>query len=141
MTELISIKMIKFSELVKFVKLTILIMQIVSWLPNCPKIKKVRDTPLSIYWNFYILYGVVGRTKGLRNHRSWARNLIFYTGNFTKNLCIFEKKFWTFGPNIFRDSTLIKSNKSTGSGFEFQHQLCSLSFYTKTYTKIILFRA
>ena len=36
-----------------------------------------------------------------------------------------------FPKKLFRDTPLVKSNEPTGSGFEFEHMICFLTFYTK----------
>ena len=63
----------------------------------------------------------------------------FYTGNYTKNLPITEKK-WKFGPKSHRHNSPLKSNKSRSSGFKSQHKPCFLTFIPKSIPKYIFFK-
>ena len=42
--------------------------------------------------------------------------------------------------SIFPDTSLTKSNESTGSGFESEQKPCFLTVYNKNYTKIHFFQ-
>ena len=67
----------------------------------------------------------------LQNHRSRVRDpAIGYTYFF----------YILHGPQLFRDNPLIKSNESTGRGFESQYKLCCFIFYSKNDIKIQSFQ-
>ena len=86
----------------------------------------------------------MGKTKGFRNHKSRVQTpkhryrlyifYILYQKLYQKSTCFRRNS----GPCVqtFFVIPLMRSKESTGSGFELQHKLCFLAFYTRNYTKI-----
>ena len=83
-----------------------------------------------ILFTFYMTLWAGQNGSEFTSHGLEPQYILFFKKFYTGNLTIFEKKL----ENIFRD-TLIKSNKSTSSGFKSVQKLCFFIFHSKNIPK------